>query len=138
MRLVRSKQVENVYPRAFIRFFYRDGRNDSWLTIFLQTILAKGTYTVNLRQRDNSLVLVIVSWWDVDKHKSFGITTKRILHQHGQLVVSVGDELLFTAQGRDYITKSWQRFVDRHSFLRERKVDIYWMIIQAHKETDGK
>ena len=50
------------------------------------------------RERDDRLVAVVVCGRDVDEHEGLGVAAQRVLHQHGQLVVPVGDELLFTAQ----------------------------------------
>ena len=36
-----------------------------------------------LRQWYNSLILVIIGGWDIDKHEGFCITPQWVLHQHG-------------------------------------------------------
>lgn len=76
----------------------------------------------DLHERDDGLVLVVVCRRDVDKHEGLGVPSQRVLHEHGQLVVTVGDELLVTAQGRDDVPKGRQRLVDGHSFLSEFKL----------------
>lgn len=70
-----------------------------------------------IRERYNCLLHIIVSRGDVYKHEGFSVTTEGVLHQHGQLVVTVGDKLLVTAQCGDDITKGRQRLVDGHCFL---------------------
>lgn len=76
----------------------------------------------DLHERDDGLILVVVCRRDVDKHEGLGIPSQWVLHEHGQLVVTVGDELLVTAQGWNDVPKGRQRLVDGHSFLSEFKL----------------
>lgn len=57
------------------------------------------------RERDDGLVTVVVCRGDVDKHEGLGVAAQRVLHQHGQLVVTVGDKLLLAAQRRDHVAQ---------------------------------
>lgn len=57
----------------------------------------------NIHEGDDGLVLVVVGRGDVDKHEGLGVPSQGVLHQHGQLVVTVGDELLVAAEGRDHV-----------------------------------
>ena len=76
------------------------------------------------REGDDGLVAVVVGGGDVDEHERLGVAAERVLHEHGQLVVAVGDELLLAAQRRDHVAQRRQRLVDGHGFLGSQTQSI--------------
>lgn len=79
------------------------------------------TWKNYLRQRNGRLVWIIIGRRDVDKHEGFCVTTEGILHQHGQLIVTIWNKLLFTRQSWYHISQSWEGLVYRHGFLVKDK-----------------